>query len=143
MINIRRCLKPKDATGSPILIIFSDGSKDAYGACAYVRWSLTTGGYESRLVMSKSRLAPTNKRISIDRVELCGAVLNKKVKNRNNRTMPIQIPETLPYHRFSNRARNGSKGIITDLTRLQQYTLERSKKEQTRMIGTGLKESTM
>ncbi len=41
--------------------------------------ALSTGGFESRLMMSKNRLAPT-KKISIDRVELCGAVLNKRLK---------------------------------------------------------------
>ena len=36
-ISVKRCLKPHDAIGDPILIIFSDGSNNAYGACAYVR----------------------------------------------------------------------------------------------------------
>ena len=33
-----RCVKPRNAVGNPSLIIFSDGSKLAYGACVYVRW---------------------------------------------------------------------------------------------------------
>ena len=60
-------------------MIFSDGSDDAYGACAYVRWELASGGFDSNLVVSKNRLAPI-KRMSIDRIELCGAVLNKRLK---------------------------------------------------------------
>ena len=37
------------------------------------------GSYASNLIMSKNRLAPVKKML-IDRLELCGAVLNKLVK---------------------------------------------------------------
>ena len=40
LVIFPRCVKPLGAIGSPILIIFSDGSDNAYGACAYVRWTL-------------------------------------------------------------------------------------------------------
>ena len=78
-ITIKRCIKPSNSLENPVLIIFSDGSNDAYGACAYARWRLSTGGFDSHLILSKNRLAPV-KRISIDRIELCGAVLNKRIK---------------------------------------------------------------
>ena len=74
-----RCVKPSDAVGEPILIIFSDASQDVYAACAYVRWERENGQFESNLIISKNRLAPI-KKISIDRIELCGAVLNKRLK---------------------------------------------------------------
>ena len=48
-------------------VIFSDGSNSAYGACVYVRWVLNGG------------LVPV-KAMSIDRIELCGAVLSKRLK---------------------------------------------------------------
>ena len=78
-IKFGRCLKPTNAVGNPMLVIFSDGSNSAYGACAYVRWALNGGGFESRLAISKNRLAPV-KAMSIDRIELCGAVLSKRLK---------------------------------------------------------------
>ena len=78
-IKVNRCTKPKEATGNPILVIFSDGSNDAYGACAYARWKLLNGDHEANLILSKNRLAPS-KKLSIDRIELCGAVLNKRLK---------------------------------------------------------------
>ena len=62
-----------------LFIVFSDASQDAYAACAYVRWKLQNGQFESNLILSKNRLA-TIKKISIDRIELCGAVLNKRLK---------------------------------------------------------------
>lgn len=77
-ISFNRCLKPATAEGLPILVIFSDASKDAYGACAYVGWKID-GSFASNLVLSKNRLAPA-KQMSIDRLELFAAVLNKRIK---------------------------------------------------------------
>ncbi|KAL9972900.1 hypothetical protein ACROYT_G019291 [Oculina patagonica] len=74
-----RCIKAANARGDPILVIFSDGSEVAYGACAYARWNTTDNSYESRLIISKNRLSPL-KKMSIDRVKLCGAVVNKRLK---------------------------------------------------------------
>ena len=79
-IKFKRCVKPKDAANEqPMLIIFSDGSSNAFGACAYARWKLNDGRYSCRLILSKHRLAPI-KKMSIDRIELCGALLNARLK---------------------------------------------------------------
>ena len=78
-VKFKRCLIPEDAIDDPILIIFSDGSSHAYGVCAYYRWKLNNGQFKCRLILSKNRLAPI-KRLSIDRIELCGAVLNSRLK---------------------------------------------------------------
>ncbi|CAC5376409.1 unnamed protein product [Mytilus coruscus] len=67
-LKFHRCLKPDNAVGDPILVIFSDGSKLAYGTCAYVRWGTAHGGFESRLVIAKNRIAPT-KQMSVPRLE--------------------------------------------------------------------------
>ena len=78
-ITVKRCIKPHKTIEDPILIIFSCGSNNAYGACAYVRWELSTREFVSYILLSKKRLAPV-KKMSIDRIELCGAVLNKRLK---------------------------------------------------------------
>ena len=79
-IKFKRCVKPKDtASGQPTLIVFSDGSSNAFGACAYVRWKLDNGRCSRRLILSKNRLAPIRK-MSIDRIELCGAFSNSRLK---------------------------------------------------------------
>ena len=75
-LSFSRSVKPKDAI-SPVLVIFSDGSKNAYGAAAYIIWR-TADGFESRLVAAKSRIAPL-RIIDIVRLELCGAVLNARL----------------------------------------------------------------
>ena len=77
-VKNKRCIKPQNYDGDPILVIFSDGSKEAYGACAYVRWQLTDGKYDNQLLLSKNRLAPL-KTMSIDRTELYGAVISKRL----------------------------------------------------------------
>ena len=79
-VRFKRCMKPSDAVGDPSLVIFSDASNDAYGSCAYARWPRQGGGFASNLIVSKNRLAPL-KTMSIDKIELCGAVLNKRLKS--------------------------------------------------------------
>ena len=60
-------------------MIFSDGSTAAYGTCAYIRWELPDGVFNSRLVMAKSKLAPL-KQLSIPRIELCGALIAARMR---------------------------------------------------------------
>ena len=81
LLNVRslrfnRSIKPRNAE-SPILILFSDGSKDAYGTVAYVRWK-TPNGFESTILAAKARIAPL-RIVDIVRLELCGAVLNARL----------------------------------------------------------------
>ena len=79
-ITSKRCVKADDSIADPMLVIFSDGSKDAHGACAFIRWELPNGKFESHLLLSKNRLAPV-RGMSIDCIELCGAILNKRLKD--------------------------------------------------------------
>ena len=60
-------------------MIFSDGSPQAYGAVAYCRWKVKSGGYKSKIIAAKSRIAPL-KVINIVRLELCGAVVSKRLR---------------------------------------------------------------
>ena len=83
-----RCSKPPGTKGDPVIIFFSDASERAYGACVYVRYELTDGGFEARLLISKSRLAPV-KQLSIVRLELCGALLSSRLKDTIEKEMRI------------------------------------------------------
>ena len=51
----------------------------SYASCAYTHWHLKDGSYESRLLMARSRIAPMAN-VSIVRLELNGAVLNKRLR---------------------------------------------------------------
>ena len=90
-----RSLKPKNAVGSPILIIFCDGSKNAFVACSYIRWRLQDGTYRANLVCAKNRLAPL-KTMTIPRIELCGAVLTCRMRETIMKEMDFKFSEI--YH---------------------------------------------
>ena len=73
-VTIERCLTPPNAVGNPMLCIFSDASVEAFGACAYNRWSLGDGTFGVTFIAAKSRVAPL-KQLTIPRLELQAAVL--------------------------------------------------------------------
>ena len=80
-VEFLRALWPVDeVVGLPMLVVFSDGSALAYGSVAYIRWKLLSGGFWTRLVMAKSKIAPKNI-LSIPRMELNGAVLGIRLRN--------------------------------------------------------------
>ena len=56
-----------------------DLAKPLVRACAYVRWELEGELFKSNLILSKNRIDPI-KKIFVDRIELCGAVINKRIK---------------------------------------------------------------
>lgn len=70
-ISIPRWLSMKGNWQSE-LHTFSDASQDAYAAVVYVRTTDLDGNVTIRLVQSKTKVAPI-KRLSIPRLELCGA----------------------------------------------------------------------
>ena len=53
---------------------FSDASEGAYGACIYIRSTDVLGNITTKLLCSKSRVAPLRK-LSLPRLELCAAML--------------------------------------------------------------------
>jgi len=78
-VRFNRSIMPENSVGDPTLIISSDASEKAFGACAYARWQMMDGSFESRLIMAKSRLAPL-KKITTVRLELNAALLSARIK---------------------------------------------------------------
>lgn len=70
-----------DNPSSIQLHAFSDASQHAYGCCIYVRSLNSRGEVSSKLLCSKSRLAPTSVE-SIARLELCAALLMVELVHR-------------------------------------------------------------
>ena len=77
-VTFDRCLTPPEAVGSPTLCIFSDASEEAFGACAYIRWQISSTEYDVRFIAAKSRVAPL-KTLTIPRLELQAAVLASRL----------------------------------------------------------------
>ncbi|XP_063993672.1 uncharacterized protein LOC135171214 [Diachasmimorpha longicaudata] len=69
---------------------FSDASEEAYGACVYLRSVGSNGEVNTALLCAKSRVAPL-KRLTIPKLELCGAQLLIKLMQGIKRTMTINI----------------------------------------------------
>ncbi len=77
-VEFPRCLTPLSAIGVPMLCVFADASRKAFGACAYIRWQISNGKFESRFIAAKSRVAPL-KELTIPRLELQSAVLASRL----------------------------------------------------------------
>ena len=78
-LAFKRCLRPDEAVGDPMLVIFSDGSDVAFGAAAYIRWTLKSGEFYAILIMSKGRILPLQK-MTTPRSEINGAVIGKRIR---------------------------------------------------------------
>ena len=72
--TIPRCYYPGGKPQHTEMHGFSDASEAAYSAVVYVRASYSDGSFSSMLVVAKTKVSPL-KRVSITRLELCGAVL--------------------------------------------------------------------
>ena len=77
-VSFPRSLTPPNTIRLPTLCIFADASRDAFGACSYLRWEKSSGNYESRFISAKSRVAPL-KELTIPRLELQAAVLASRL----------------------------------------------------------------
>ena len=93
-ISFTRSLSPTGKVGKPSLVLFSDGSQQAYAAVAYIRWAMNDGGYTARLVASKSRMAPV-KVLDIVRIELCGAVLSTRLRATIEKELKMEYDKVI------------------------------------------------
>ena len=94
-ISFNRCLKPESAVGRPSLILFSDGSKYFYGACAYIRWHLKDGSFYCQLLLAKTRVTP-HISLTIPRIELNACVLACRLREKNPENLRIEFEHE--YH---------------------------------------------
>lgn len=71
---------------------FCDASERAYGACLYIQSEDGGGHKTSSLLCSKSRVAPI-KKITLPRLELCGAVLLTRLVQAVNEAPKIEFDD--------------------------------------------------
>jgi len=93
-IRFARSITPHNAKGKPILVVFSDGSTEAYGAVAYARWECEDGLFKSLIIAAKSRMAPL-KTMDIVRIELCGAVLSSRLRATIEKEMNLKFAKVI------------------------------------------------
>jgi len=93
-ISFARSLSPIGKIGRPTLVLFSDGSQQAYATVAYIRWEMSNGNFSSRLVASKSRMAPI-KILDIVRIELCGALLSARLRGTIEKELKLNCEKIL------------------------------------------------
>ncbi|GBP97210.1 hypothetical protein EVAR_67635_1 [Eumeta japonica] len=84
----RFVLKPKEAITTQ-LHTFVDASERAYGAAIYIRSTYKDKTITTRLICSKSRVAPIKKQ-TLPRLELCAAVLGVELTNRVKQDLHLQ-----------------------------------------------------
>ena len=73
-ISFPRSIQPsRTAVRPPMLLVFGDGSSQAYAAVAYIRWELDDGSVECKVLTCKTRVAPKQK-LTIPRLELLGSL---------------------------------------------------------------------
>ncbi|XP_068674061.1 uncharacterized protein [Montipora foliosa] len=79
LVNIPRCLKnPSPEMEELSIHTFGDASENAYTAVVYACHVYEDGNITTRLIISKSRLAPL-KAVSIPRLELLGALIGLRL----------------------------------------------------------------
>lgn len=76
------------------LHVFTDGSEHCYGACAYLRTVNSNGKITSSLLLSKSKLTPQKKMLTIPKIELCGNVMGVRVSKI------IRDEVRMPFHQI-------------------------------------------
>ena len=90
-VHIPRCYFPKEVEIVSIQLHgFSDASESAYAAVVYLRLTDTRGGVHISLVASKTKVAPI-KRLTIPRLELCGAYILSKLLEYVRQALSIPI----------------------------------------------------
>jgi hypothetical protein len=72
---------------------FADASEAAYGACLYIRSVDVLGNITSKLLCSKSRVAPL-KRLSLPRLELCAAMLLADMYQASLKALKLSFNKT-------------------------------------------------
>ena len=75
---------------------FSDASENAYAAVAYLRATYDSGPPTMALVAAKTKVAPL-KRLSIPRLELCGAQLLAKLLTTVRQALNIKLEKTFTW----------------------------------------------
>ena len=91
------CYTPKGSNiVSTQLHGFCDASEDAYGGVVYLRLTDSKGEVHTSLVMSKTKVSPI-KRLTIPRLELCGAEVLARLLYKVKEILHIPLSEVFAW----------------------------------------------
>ena len=94
-MEFSRCVRPDDALGKSTMVVYFDGSDDAFSAVVYMRWQVRSGGYIAKLLTAKSKVS-SMWGTSTPRVEMDAAVLAMRLAYRVVRALNMEdIPEVV------------------------------------------------
>ena len=91
--SIPRCYHPKDrCIVKRELLGFCNASEKAYTGVIYLRSTDTEGHHHVTLVVAKTKVAPI-RRISLPRLELCGAVILARLVEQSREVLGIPLED--------------------------------------------------
>ncbi|XP_055837216.1 uncharacterized protein LOC129905699 [Episyrphus balteatus] len=76
---------------------FADASESAYAAAVYCRVKRSDGRVSTSLVCAKTRVAPVRKKLTIPKLELCGALLLTKLLSKTKESLNSHNIECFAY----------------------------------------------
>ena len=95
--HLPRCYFPKEVKVDSLQVHgFSDASEAAYAGVVYLRIVDTEGKAHTTLVMSKTKVSPI-KRLSIPRLELCGACLLARLLQHVKDTLQVPLSNVFAW----------------------------------------------
>ena len=95
--HIPSCYYPKHIDISTIeLHGFSDASEDAYTGVVYIRVQDCSGAMHSLLALAKTKVAPI-KRLTLPRLELCGAKLVSQLLQHARKALNVSIQNVFAW----------------------------------------------
>ncbi|XP_065087291.1 uncharacterized protein LOC135709030 [Ochlerotatus camptorhynchus] len=107
---------------------FTDALEAAYGACIYARSVDSSGNVRVRLIASKTRVAPL-KRITLPRLELCGALVGAQLYAYVSKALQIEISDsffwcdsTVTLHWLRSPPNNWKTFIANRVSEIQTLT---------------------
>ena len=95
-ISVPRSLRELKPIVTSEVVTFVDASKEAYGAVAYLRHGYGDGSVTSRMIASKSKVAPLTP-VTIPRLELMAAVLGLRLTQSIVKVLELNLREALFY----------------------------------------------
>ena len=96
-IHIPRCYSPNGFSVSDVQLHgYCDASEQAYGGVVYLRLTGSAGNVHTEIVVAKTKVSPI-KRLSIPRLELCGAQLLTKLLCHIKRILDVPVTSVFAW----------------------------------------------